>query len=148
MVGEMRDTETIAAALTAAETGHLVLATIHTNSASQTIDRIIDSFPAVQQNQIKLQLAGVLLGVISQRLIPSIDGKKRFGAFEILMGTPPVQALIRESKTFLLQSTMETSAKDGMQTLEKSLKDLYEQGLIRYESTKMFRMESRIDREY
>lgn len=148
MVGEMRDTETIAAALTAAETGHLVFATIHTNSAPQTIDRIIDSFPAGQQNQIKLQLAGVLLSVISQRLIPSINGKNRFAAFELLMGTPPVQALIRENKTFLLQSTMETSAKDGMQTLEKSLKDLYERGLISYEATKMFRMESRADREF
>lgn len=130
LVGEMRDIETIGAALTAAETGHLVLATLHTNSAPQTIDRIIDSFPAHQQNQIKLQLAGVLLGVISQRLLQRCDGKGRIAAFEIMMGTPPAAALIREGKTAQLQSILETSYKDGMITLERSLEELYSRGLV------------------
>ncbi|MBO5760360.1 MAG: PilT/PilU family type 4a pilus ATPase [Lentisphaeria bacterium] len=148
MVGEMRDTETIASALTAAETGHLVFATIHTNSAAQTIDRIIDSFPAGQQNQIRQQLAGVLLGVISQRLIPSEAAKKRVGAFEILLGTTPIQALIRENKTHLIRSAIETAAKDGMQTLDKSLQDLYARGLITYADTKQYQLENSLTREY
>ena len=134
LVGEMRDIETIASAITAAETGHLVLATLHTNSAPQTIDRIIDSFPAAQQNQIRLQLAGALLAVISQRLLPTLDGKGRIGAFEIMVGTPPVQALIREGKTGQLLSSLETGAKDGMMTLEKSLTELYEQKLVSWEN--------------
>jgi len=138
MVGEMRDPETIAAALTAAETGHLVFATIHTNSAPQTIDRIVDSFPMYQQNQIRLQLAGTLLAVISQRLIPSIDGSARFAAFEIMIGTPPVQALVRDGKTHQLQSVIETSLKDGMCTLQRSLESLCADGLISKEEAKKF----------
>ncbi len=134
LVGEMRDIETIAAAVTAAETGHLVLATLHTNSAMQTIDRIIDSFPANQQNQIRLQLAGALLAVVSQRLLPTVDGKGRIGAFEIMVGTPAVQSLIREGKTGQLQSQLETGARDGMMTLEKSLSDLYEAGKVSLQS--------------
>lgn len=130
MVGEMRDKETMAAALTAAETGHLVFATIHTNNAPQTIDRIVDSFPTDQQNQIRLQLSGVLLGVLSQRLLPRIDGKGRAAAFELMAGTPPVLALIRDGRTHQLQSVIETSYKDGMKSLEKSLEELYLQGLI------------------
>lgn len=130
MVGEMRDKETMAAALTAAETGHLVFATIHTNNAPQTIDRIVDSFPTDQQNQIRLQLAGVLLGVLSQRLLPRLDGKGRVAAFELMAGTPPVLALVRDGRTHQLQSVIETSYKDGMRTLEKSLEELYLQGLI------------------
>ena len=138
MVGEMRDPETIAAALTAAETGHLVFATIHTNSAPQTIDRIVDSFPMYQQNQIRLQLAGTLLAVISQRLIPSVDGSARFAAFEIMIGTPPVQALVRDGKTHQLQSVIETSLKDGMCTLQRSLESLCADGLISKEEAKKF----------
>lgn len=130
MVGEMRDKETMAATLTAAETGHLVFATIHTNNAPQTIDRIVDSFPTDQQNQIRLQLAGVLLGVLSQRLLPRIDGAGRVAAFELMAGTPPVLALVRDGRTHQLQSVIETSHKDGMCTLEKSLEELYLQGLI------------------
>ena len=130
MVGEMRDKETMAAVLTAAETGHLVFATIHTNNAPQTIDRIVDSFPTDQQNQIRLQLAGVLLGVLSQRLLPRIDGAGRVAAFELMTGTPPVLSLVRDGKTHQLQSVIETSHKDGMCTLEKSLENLYLQGLI------------------
>ncbi len=133
LLGEMRDTETISAALTAAETGHLVFATIHTNSAPQTVDRIIDSFPAAQQNQIRLQLAGVVLGVISQRLLSKVDGSGRIPAFEIMVGTPPVRALIRENKTYQLPSVLETGMKDGMITMERALSDLYKQNLISWE---------------
>ena len=138
MVGETRATETISAALTAAETGHLVFATIHTNSAPQTVDRIVDSFPMYQQNQIRLQLASTLLAVISQRLIPSIDGSSRLAAFEIMIGTPPVQALIREGKTHQLQTVIETSLKDGMITLQRSMEDLCADGLISQDEVKRF----------
>jgi len=134
LVGEMRDVETMAAALTAAETGHLVLATVHTNSAPQTIDRIVDSFPQAHQNQIRQQLAAVLLAVVSQRLIPKLLGSGRVAAFEVLMGTPPVQALIREAKTFQLISTMETSWKDGMVTMARALEELYNGGIISAEN--------------
>ena len=138
MVGEMRDTETMSAALTAAETGHLVFATIHTNSAPQTVDRIVDSFPMYQQNQIRLQLAATLLAVISQRLIPSIDGSSRLAAFEIMIGTPPVQALIREGKTHQLRTVIETSLKDGMCTLDRSMESLAADGLISRDELKRF----------
>lgn len=134
LIGEMRDTETIAAALTAAETGHLVLATLHTNNAPQSIDRIIDSFPGHQQNQIRLQLAGTLLGILSQRLIPRKDGNGRIAAFEVLVGTHAVQALVREGKSSHLQSVMETSYKDGMCTMDKALAELYHQNLISRDS--------------
>lgn len=130
LVGELRDTETIAAALTAAETGHLVLATIHTNNSPQTIDRIVDSFPNTQQNQIKLQLAGVLAGVISQQLIPKKDGSGRVAAFETMIGTSAVQALIREGKTHLLKSTIETNYKNGMITMEHYVEDLVANNII------------------
>lgn len=130
LVGEMRDPETISTALTAAETGHLVLATLHTNSAPQTIDRIVDSFPAHQQNQIKIQLGGALLGVVAQRLIPKRDGSGRAAAFEIMLGTPAVQSLIREGKTSSLKGVIETSYKDGMVTMEHALTDLYSRNII------------------
>jgi twitching motility protein PilT len=130
LVGEMRDTETIAAALTAAETGHLVFATLHTNDSAQSVDRIIDTFPSHQQNQIKMQLAGSILGIVSQRLLPRNDGKGRLAAFELLVGTPAIRALIRDGKTHLIQTTIEMSAKDGMATLDKSITDLYERNLI------------------
>ena len=139
MVGEMRDKETMSATLTAAETGHLVFATIHTNNAPQTIDRIVDSFPTDQQNQIRLQLSGVLLAVLSQRLLPRIDGQGRVAAFELMTGTPPIKALVRDGKTHLLQSTIETSWKDGMCTLDKSLELLYNQGFITQEQRASFR---------
>ena len=138
MVGEMRDTETMSAALTAAETGHLVFATIHTNSAPQTIDRIVDSFPMYQQNQIRLQLAATILAVISQRLIPSINGAGRLAAFEIMIGTPPVQALVREGKTHQLRTVIETSQKDGMCTLSRSMEDLVANGMISPDELKRF----------
>ena len=120
LVGEMRDPETVAAAITIAETGHLVFSTLHTNSASQTIDRIIDSFPASQQAQVKVQLASTLKGIISQRLIPAIGGG-RVPAVEVLLGTPAVSTNIREGKTYLIDSVIETSQDTGMIPLEQSL---------------------------
>lgn len=130
LVGEMRDPETISAALTAAETGHLVMATLHTNDAIKSIDRIIDSFPSHQQSQIRTQLAGSLLGIVSQRLIPRRDNKGRVAAFEIMVNTKAIETLIRESKTHQAMSVMETSAKDGMITLDKALTELYEKNII------------------
>ncbi|MBR1953448.1 MAG: type IV pilus twitching motility protein PilT [Lentisphaeria bacterium] len=130
LVGEMRDTETMSAAITAAETGHLVLATIHTNNGPQTIDRIVDSFPDHQQNQIRLQLAGVLLGVISQRLLPLSNGSGRVAVFEIMVGTAPIQALVRDGKTHLLRSSMETGYKDGMVTMERALAELAAKNIV------------------
>ncbi len=130
LVGEMRDPETIAAALTAAETGHLVMATLHTNDAAQSIDRIIDSFPSHQQNQIRIQLAGSLLGIVAQRLIPRRDGNGRVGAFEIMCNNSAVRTIIRDGKTHLAGSVIETGAKDGMITMDKSLKELYEKNII------------------
>ncbi|MGB1936371.1 MAG: type IV pilus twitching motility protein PilT [Akkermansiaceae bacterium] len=130
LIGEMRDPETIAAALTAAETGHLVLATLHTNDAVQTIDRIIDSFPAHHQNQIRSQFSACLVGIVAQRLLPRMDGKGRIGVFEILKGSLAVRANIRDNKTHLLKGAMETAQKDGMMTMDMALEHLYEKGLI------------------
>ena len=123
MVGEMRDLETMATAITAAETGHLVFATLHTNSASQTIHRVVDSFPSEQQSQVRAQLSGSLLGVVSQRLIPRIKGGL-IPACEIMMSTPAVANLIRENKIHELPLVIETSAEIGMITLNRSLANL------------------------
>ena len=125
LVGEMRDQETIGAAITAAETGHLVFSTLHTNSAAATIDRVIDVFPPHQQNQIRSQLASVLEAVISQQLLPTIDGKSRVAAFEVMLGTPAIKNLIREDKAHQIPSIMQTSKKIGMQTMDDSLFSLY-----------------------
>lgn len=132
MIGEMRDLETISTALTAAETGHLVFATLHTNNAAQTVDRIIDSFPAYQQNQIRLQLAGTLLGVISQRLIPSIKGG-RWPAVEVMIANPAVRNLIRENKVHQIDLVIETGRAEGMMTLNHSLADLVKRRIITIE---------------
>lgn len=129
MVGEMRDLETISTAVTAAETGHLVLSTLHTNSASQTIHRLIDVFPAHQQNQIRAQLAAVLLGVVSQRLVPKIDGGF-VPACEIMLNNPAVANLIRESKVHEIPSVIETSGQFGMNSLNKHLADLAADNII------------------
>lgn len=134
MVGEMRDLETIAAAITVAETGHLVFATLHTLNAAQTIDRIIDVFPPHQQEQIRLQLALELRGVISQQLIPRADGKGRVAAREIMLNTPAVSNLIRENKVAQLKSVIQTCAKEGMTTLEQDLKRLNKAGIISAET--------------
>lgn len=139
LVGEMRDAETIAAAITVAETGHLVFSTLHTNSASQTIDRIIDSFPAFQQPQIRSQLASTLKGIISQRLIPLISGG-RAPAVEVLIGTPAVASNIREGKTHLIESIIQTSQDVGMITLESSLSQLVLSGAINLETAKNYAM--------
>lgn len=124
LVGEMRDYETISLAVTAAETGHLVFATLHTPSAAQSVDRIVDVFPAHQQDQIRTQLADALQGIIAQQLIPTIDGMSRVVALEILINTPAVSNLIRDNKTFQLPSIMQTSKQKGMQTMDQSLMDL------------------------
>jgi len=137
LVGEMRDPETIAAAITIAETGHLVFSTLHTNSAAQTIDRIIDSFPASQQAQIRVQLAATLKGVIAQRLIPQINGG-RIPGVEVLIGTSAVANNIREGKTHLIDSVIQTSQDAGMITLESSLASLVLAGTISLETAKSY----------
>lgn len=133
LVGEMRDLETISLALTAAETGHLVFATLHTQDAPQTIDRIIDVFPSHQQQQIRVQLAATLKAVICQQLVPRADGKGRIAAREVLIVTHAVSNLIREAKTHQIYSSIETGAKHGMCTLESSLADLVKARLITIE---------------
>lgn len=125
LVGEMRDFDTISTAITAAETGHLVFSTLHTIGAAPTIERIVDVFPAHQQNQIRSQLASVLEAVISQQLLPTIDGKGRVAAFEVMLGTPAIKNLIREDKAHQIPSIMQTSKKLGMQTMDDSLFNLY-----------------------
>ncbi|MDD5454346.1 MAG: type IV pilus twitching motility protein PilT [Candidatus Ratteibacteria bacterium] len=133
-VGEMRDLETIATALTAAETGHLVLTTLHTPDAPQTIDRIIDVFPPYQQQQIKIQLSGCLQAIISQVLLPRADREGRILATEILIATSAIRALIREQRTEQIPSSIQTGAQFGMQSMDKCLKELYQKGLISYET--------------
>lgn len=129
MIGEMSDKETMATAVTAAETGHLVLATLHSNSAAQTIDRIIDSFPGDQQNQIRLQLSASLLGVLSQRLVPSVSGGL-VPAFELLINTGAVANLIRENRTHEIDTVIEMGSKDGMIDLDRYLAQLVREGTI------------------
>jgi twitching motility protein PilT len=130
LVGEMRDTETMATALTAAETGHLVFATLHTQDAPQTIDRIIDVFPPHQQEQIRVQLSTTLVGVCTQQLLPTRDGRGRVVACELLIPTPAVRNLIREGKTHQIYSVMQTGNKYGMVTMDAALADLVRRGLI------------------
>ncbi len=130
LIGEMRDLETISAAITAAETGHLVLATLHTTSAAQTVDRIIDVFPPHQQEQVRVQLSTTLEGIICQTLIPLADGKGRTCAQEILVATPAICNLIREGKTHQMPSVLQSGASEGMQSLDQALKQLVIQGKI------------------
>jgi len=130
VVGEMRDLETISTTLTAAETGHLVLATLHTPDAPQTIQRIIDVFPSHQQQQVKLQLADSLQGVISQLLLPKASGEGRIMASEILIATPGIRNLIREQEVEQIPTLMQTGSQYGMKTMDKSLKELFQQGMI------------------
>lgn len=134
LIGEMRDLETISVALTAAETGHLVFSTLHTIGAAKTIDRIIDVFPPYQQQQIKVQLSAVLQGIVSQQLIPKVDGNGRVAALETMVLTPSIQNLIREGKTYQIESSIQTGSKYGMKTMDMSLAELYKKGLISYES--------------
>ena len=125
LLGEMRDLETISTAITAAETGHLVFSTLHTNNTSSTIDRIIDVFPPYQQQQIRVQLASVLEGVIAQQLLPRSDTGGRTAAFEVLLANPAVRNLIREGKSFQLPSIIQTSKKEGMQTMDDCITNMY-----------------------
>ncbi len=134
LVGEMRDLETISVALTAAETGHLVFATLHTQDAAQTIDRIIDVFPPHQQQQVRVQLAGALQGVVCQTLCRTYDGTGRIAAVEVLVATNAIRNLIREGKTHQIYSALQAGAKFGMQTLDQNLADLVKAGKITYET--------------
>nr|MCR4586598.1 PilT/PilU family type 4a pilus ATPase [Lachnospiraceae bacterium] len=130
LVGEMRDFETISVAVTAAETGHLVLSTLHTIGAASTVDRIIDVFPPHQQQQIRVQLANVLEAVISQQLLPLADGSGRAAAFEVMMANSAVRALIRDGKSHQLVSVMQTNRKLGMITMDESITQLFQEGKI------------------
>lgn len=134
LVGELRDYETISLALTAAETGHLVLSTLHTSGAAKSIDRIIDSFPSAQQNQIRNQLSESLRAVVWQQLLPKADGSGRIPALEILFNNNAVANLIRKNKTFQIQSVLETGMKEGMQTLQSAIEDLRDRGFITKET--------------
>lgn len=133
LIGEMRDLETISLAVTAAETGHLVFGTLHTSSAASTIDRLIDVFPPEQQTQIRIQLSNSLKAVLSQTLVPKKDNSGRSMAMEIMAVTPGIANMVREGKTAQIYSSIQTGRKEGMQTLESSLAELYQKGLVRIE---------------
>ncbi len=137
LIGEMRDLETIASAITIAETGHLVFATLHTNSAAQSIDRMIDVFPPHQQPQIRAQLSNILMAICSQRLIPAIGGG-RTAAAEILTATPAVRNIIREGKSHQLEAVIQTGAEYGMQSMDKTLVSLIHAGTITYDQARNY----------
>lgn len=137
LIGEMRDLETIAAAITIAETGHLVFATLHTNSAAQSIDRMIDVFPPHQQPQIRAQLSNILMAICSQRLVPSIGGG-RIAAAELLVATPAVRNIIREGKSHQLDAVIQTGAEHGMQSMDKTLVNLIHAGTITYDEARNY----------
>jgi twitching motility protein PilT len=142
MVGEMRNLETISLALTAAETGHLVLATLHTGNAPRTLDRVLDVFPVDQRDQIRIMVSESLRGIISQQLVPRSDGAGRELALEVLVNTPAVAATIRDGKTFMLPGIMQTGKNVGMITMDESLRNLYSQGLVSQEEV-LFRCEDK-----
>lgn len=148
LVGEMRDLDTISTAVTASETGHLVLSTLHTTGAAQTIDRIIDVFPPNQQQQIRIQLASVLQGIVSQQLIPSADGKNRVLVQEILLMNDAVRNIIRESKTHMLNTIMQTNVGVGMQSMDYALSQLVNAKRITYETALSFCVEPDMLRRY
>lgn len=137
LIGEMRDLETIASAITIAETGHLVFATLHTNSAAQSIDRMIDVFPPHQQPQIRAQLSNILMAICSQRLVPSIGGG-RLAASEVLVATPAVRNIVREGKTHQLDAVIQTGAEYGMQSMDKTLVSMIHEGKISYDEARNF----------
>jgi twitching motility protein PilT len=136
LIGEMRDLETIASAITIAETGHLVFATLHTNSAAQSIDRMVDVFPPHQQPQIRSQLSNILMAIVSQRLVPAIGGG-RVAAAEILVATPAVRNIIREGKTHQLEAVIQTGSEFGMQSMDKTLVNMIHNGTISYDDARM-----------
>ena len=137
LIGEMRDLETIASAITIAETGHLVFATLHTNSAAQSIDRMIDVFPPHQQPQIRSQLSNILMAICSQRLVPMIGGG-RIAAAEIMIATPAVRNIIREGKTHQMDAVIQTGAEFGMQSMDRTLVNLVHAGTISYEEARNY----------
>jgi len=139
LVGELRDLETISIAVTAAETGHLVFGTLHTQDAAQTIDRVIDVFPPKQQQQIRIQLASVLIGVVAQRLVPKKDGSGRVAALEILVNTPAISNLIRHEKTHQILPAVETGKSYGMQTMKRCLRKLVDTGVITADAARSIR---------
>jgi twitching motility protein PilT len=143
MVGEMRDLETISLALTAAETGHLVLGTLHTGNAPRTLDRVLDVFPTDQRDQIRIMVSESLRGILSQQLVPRADGQGRCLAVELLVNTPAVSATIRDGKTFMLPGIMQTGKNVGMVTMDESLRRLYAKGLITQEEA-FFRCEDKL----
>jgi twitching motility protein PilT len=136
LVGEMRDLETISTALTAAETGHLVLATLHTQDAPQTVDRVIDVFPPHQQQHVRVMLSAAIQGVVAQQLLPTADGRGRAAAVEVMLPSPAVRNLIREGKTHQLYSAIQTGGEQGMQTMDASLVDLVQHGRITVEAAR------------
>ena len=142
LLGAMRDLETISAAITIAETGHLVFATLHTNSAAQSVDRMIDVFPAEQQPQIRSQLAGILMAVCSQRLVPAIGGG-RVCAAEIMVANTAIRSIIREGKTHQLDTAIQTGASEGMQTMDRTLAKLVQQGTVTYDSAREYAVDVR-----
>ena len=134
LIGEMRDLATMEAAVRAAETGHLVFATLHTTGAARTVDRIIDVFPSHQQPQVRIQLSSILIAVISQALLPRLDEKGRLAAFEIMIATPAIRNLIREGKTYQIVSEIQTGTRFGMKLLDDHLRELYDKGLISFDT--------------
>ncbi len=148
LVGEMRDLETIAIAITAAETGHLVMSTLHTTSAAQTIDRIIDVFPPFQQQQIKTQLSNVLEGVVSQQLLPTADGRGMVAALEIMVTTDAIRNLVREGKTHQINTVIQTSIKHGMKTMDYALSELMRKGVVTREEANIHCVDTEMLRRY
>ena len=133
LVGEMRDLETIQLAITCAETGHLVMATLHTNNAAESVDRMIDVFPAQEQEQIRVQLSNNLLAIVSQQLLPRSGQPGRVAAIEVMVASAAIRNLIRENKAHQMHSIIQTGAEAGMQSMDQALRDLYKQSLISYE---------------
>ncbi|MFV0465082.1 MAG: type IV pilus twitching motility protein PilT [Lachnospiraceae bacterium] len=138
LVGEMRDLETISIAITAAETGHLVLSSLHTNSAAETINRIIDVFPPYQQQQIRIQLAGVIEGIVAQQLLPKCDGVGRTAVFEVMLANPAIRNLIRDAKAFQIPTVIQTCKKEGMLTMDDAIAESYRKGLIKQNTAVIF----------
>src|SRR3989344_3278012 len=141
LIGEMRDLETIAAAITIAETGHLVFATLHTNGAAQSIDRMVDVFPPYQQPQVRVQLSNMLMAICSQRLLPAIGGG-RVAAAEILVATPAVRNIVREGKIHQLEAVIQTGAEHGMQSMDKTLVNLVHGGIVSYEEARSYAIDA------
>ncbi|WP_425544688.1 type IV pilus twitching motility protein PilT [Clostridium oceanicum] len=144
LIGELRDLDTISIALTAAETGHLVFSTLHTIGAAKTIDRIVNVYPPYQQQEVRMQLASVIEGIVCQQLIPKTNGKGRIAALEIMTGTNAIRNMIREGKSYQIESSIQTGSKYGMKTMDISLAELYKQGLISYDAALTYAMDKEL----